>query len=335
MSAPDRDVVDAEADQPREVVDVLLDVLDDDEHRRTRIAWLYYVEGKTQAEIADRLGISRIKVVRDLAICRDSGLVQIRINGRLASCVKLERALERRFGLAEAMVVPTPADPAGIPATLGVAVGAYVSDRVTPGMTIGIGWGRTLHWSVRAVRRRQPCGVTVVSLLGGIGRGSEINTYETASRLADVLGAQCYYLAAPTFASSRELRDMLLAQLGIREIHERAATADLAVVSVGSLATGSTNRRLGLITDEEVAQLAEVGAVGDLVGHLLDRHGNLVDHALNGRVVGLPPDSLRRIPIAVLASGGLEKVEIIRGSLLGRYVNRLITDERTAEAVLA
>lgn len=63
--------------EPRSLVDVVLDVLDDDEHRRTRIAWLYYVEGQTQAEIAERLGISRIKVVRDLAVCRETGLVQI------------------------------------------------------------------------------------------------------------------------------------------------------------------------------------------------------------------------------------------------------------------
>src|SRR3954452_15862231 len=117
----------AMAPERHSLTDVVLDVLDDDEHRRTRIAWLYYVEGRTQAEIAERLGISRIKVVRDLAVCRETGLVQIRINGRLASCVALERRLERRFGLKEAIVIPTPGDPGGIPVALGCAVGALLS----------------------------------------------------------------------------------------------------------------------------------------------------------------------------------------------------------------
>jgi DNA-binding transcriptional regulator LsrR (DeoR family) len=315
--------------------DVVLDVLASDEQRRTRIAWLYYVEGKTQAEIALRLGLSRVKVNRELAICRESGMVQIRINSELASCVALERALERRFGLVEAVVVPTPDRPEEVVAVLGIAVGVYVGERLAEGQTVAIGWGRTLRWSVRAMRRQRLERITVVSLLGGLGRGSEINTYETAARLADVLGAQCYYLAAPTFVSTPELRDMLLAQTELRQILQRARAADLAVVSVGSLGPESTNRRLGLLTAEDSASLAARGAVGDLLGHLLDDRGRIVDHPLNHRVVGLPPADLGGVPISILASGGTEKVPIIRGALRAGYVNRLITDERTAELLAA
>ena len=142
------------ADEERSPLSTVLDLLSADEQRRTRIAWLYYVEGMTQAQIADRLAVSRVKVVRDLQIGRQTGLVQIQISGRLASCVALERALERRFGLEQAVVVPTPDDPGHLPATLGVALGSWLSDRLRPGQTIGVGWGRTLHWSVRALRRR-------------------------------------------------------------------------------------------------------------------------------------------------------------------------------------
>ena len=345
MTGPAPERRGTEAGAPRPMADALLDVLDDDEqhehaltgqdeHRRTRIAWLYYVEGRTQAQIADQLGLSRIKVVRDLAVCRETGLVQIRINGRLASCVAFEQELVARYGLREALVVPTPAEHEGIPATLGVAVGAHVSDRLQPNETVGVGWGRTLHWSVRAIRRRHVAGLKVVSLLGGIGRGLEINTYETASRFAEVVGAECYYLAAPTFASSRELRDMLLAQPGIREIRERAAMAQMALVSAGSLDSDGTMRRLGLITEHESAELRELKAVGDLLGSFIDEEGTIVDHPLNERVVGLPPAELKRLPHTILASGGLDKVKTIRGALKGRYVNTLITDESTAAAVL-
>jgi DNA-binding transcriptional regulator LsrR (DeoR family) len=183
--------------------------------------------------------------------------------------------------------------------------------------------------------RRTVEGLTVVSLLGGLGRGSEINTYETASRLADVAGAQCYYLAAPTFASSPEVRDLLLEQPGIRETLERGRQADLALVSVGSAAPGSTIRRLGLLTDEDVAGLEAAGAEGDLLGHFLDEAGTILDHPLNRRVVGLSPDDLRRVPLAILASGGPDKVGIVRGTLAGGYVNTIITDEATAETLTA
>lgn len=313
----------------------VLDVLAADEQRRTRIAWLYYVEGLTQAEIAGRLGISRVKVVRDLQIGRQSGLVQIQINGRLAPCVALERALEKRFGLHEAVVVPTPQDAVHLPATLGVALGSWLSERIGPDQTLGIGWGRTLHWSVRALRRREVPGLTVVSLLGGIGRGSEINMYETASRVAEALGAQCYYLAAPAFASSKALRDMLLAQTGLKEVLDRGRRADIAIVSVGSLGPEATNRQIGLIDAEDAKLLLAQGAVGDLLCTFMDETGRPVDHALNGCAVGLGVQDLKRVPACVLASGGEEKVPILRGVLTGGYVNHLITDERTAEWLVA
>lgn len=305
-----------------------------EEQQRTRIAWLYYVEGQTQAEIAQRLGINRIKVNRELAICRDTGLVQIRINGRLASCVERERALERRYRLKEAIVVPSPTPGRELYQTLGMATGNWVSDRLRPGQTIAIGWGRTLLWSVRSIRRRQLGGITVVSLLGGLGRGSEINTYETASRFAEALGAQCYYMAAPTYASTPELRDMLMEQAGVAENYARGRKADLAVVSVGSLAPGSTMRNLGLLTENEIASLNAAGAVGDLLGHWIDARGQVIDHPLNRRVVGLPPGDLARLPVAALASGGPTKAQAIRGALLGRYCNVLITDEDTAALLL-
>ena len=319
------------ADEEQSPLTAVLDLLSTDEQRRTRIAWLYYVEGLTQAEIALRLAVSRVKVVRDLQIGRQTGLVQIQINGRLASCIALERALERRFELLQAVVVPTPTEPAHLPAMLGVALGSWLSDRLAPGQTLGVGWGRTLHWSVRALRRRELPSLTVVSLLGGIGRGSEINMYETASRVAEVFGAQCFYLAAPAFASSQALRDMLLAQAGLVDVIERGRKADIALVSVGTLEGAATTRRIGLLEAVDAAELEALGAVGDLLCTFLDAEGRPVDHPLNRCAVGLPVTDLRQVPAAVLASGGLEKVPILRAALAGRYVNHLITDERTAE----
>ena len=106
-----------------------------------------------------------------------------------------------RFELKDAVVVPTPGDPALLPAVIGAAAGQYVSDRLTAGMSIGVAWGRTLLGSLRAIERRPLDGLSVVSLIGGLTRAAAINTYETASRFADLFGAECYYLAAPTFTS--------------------------------------------------------------------------------------------------------------------------------------
>ncbi len=302
---------------------------------RTRIAWYYYIEGLTQSDIARRLGINRVRVNRLLAACRDDGLVQIRINSPLSACVALERALEHGFGLQAAIVVPAPLDAADLPTVLGAATGDYLSQRLVDRQSVGIGWGRTLRCSLHALRRRRLEGFSVVSLIGGLTRASAINTYETAALLANLLGAECYYMAAPAFASSEASRATFLEQEVLREVYNRARRVDLAVVSAGEAGEQSTSCRLGLVSPEDLASLRAAGAVGDLLGHYVDRQGRVVDHPINRRVVGLHPDDLHAIPEVVLVSGGASKLPVLRGVLTAGYCNTLITDETTAAALMA
>lgn len=305
------------------------------EQQRTRIAWLYYVEGLTQGEIAERVGMSRVRVNRELAVCRERGIVQIRINAKLAPCVALERRLVERFGLKDAVVVPSPEDEALLPAVIGMAAGHYVSDRLQPQMSIGVAWGRTMLGSLKAIERRPLEGLTVVSLIGGLTRASAINTYETASRFADLFGAECYYLAAPTFTSTAESRRIFIEQAAIGDVLERARAVDLALVSVGGLGARSTMRRLGLLTDEEVASLQQAGAVGDCLAHFVDAEGRLLDHPLNHRVIGLAPQDLLSIPTSILASGGTDKDRAIKAVLRAGLMNVVITDQASALRLLA
>src|SRR5436190_10053903 len=75
---------------------------------RMRIAWMYYVEGLTQNEIADRLGIGRVTVVRNLNEALRRREVKIWIEGEVAECLELEGRLRESFDLKEAIVVPEP-----------------------------------------------------------------------------------------------------------------------------------------------------------------------------------------------------------------------------------
>ena len=55
-----------------------------------RAAWLYYVEGLTQEQIARAMNVSRAKVIRLLAAARESGVVRIRIDGAGSEQIALE-----------------------------------------------------------------------------------------------------------------------------------------------------------------------------------------------------------------------------------------------------
>ncbi len=74
-------------------------------------AWLYYVSGNTQEEIAAKLNLSRPGAQRLIALAMDEGLVKVRINHPIAECMMLARQLRSRFDLTLCDVVPT--DPGG------------------------------------------------------------------------------------------------------------------------------------------------------------------------------------------------------------------------------
>src|SRR5574343_773430 len=98
---------------------------------KTRIAWLYHVEGMTQDEVANLVGMNRSRVLRILAAARQDGTVQIRVTTRMSRCVELERMLESRWSLTRAIVVPEPQDPSQLRSIIGAEVGAYMSQAVT------------------------------------------------------------------------------------------------------------------------------------------------------------------------------------------------------------
>jgi DNA-binding transcriptional regulator LsrR (DeoR family) len=306
-----------------------------EEQLATRAAWLYFVAGLTQAQIGKKLGINRTRVNRLLAQARDDGLVQINITGRLASCVALEEGLKKQYGLLDATVVPTPPNQDLIPQVIATAAGAALSARLKDGMTVGVGWGRTLRHSIQSVPRRSLPRLSVVSLMGGLTRGAAMNPYETASHLADVVGAQCYYVAAPALTDTELTRDLLMAQPMLREVFEKAEGVDLAFVSVGELAHGNTMSRLGLVSRNDVDELLKAGAVGDICARWIDREGRLVNHPLNSRVVAISHEQLLKCPCVMVASGGKAKTAALRGVLKGGIASVVITDEETAKAVLA
>ncbi|MDZ7907735.1 MAG: DeoR family transcriptional regulator [Rhodobacteraceae bacterium GWF1_65_7] len=301
------------------------------EDLKTRIAWLYYMEGLTQDEVAAKVGINRSRVLRILSAARQDGTVQIRVTTKLSHCVELERALETRWGLSQAIVVPNPQDEAQLRSIIGAELGAYMSQNLTANMTVGLGWGKTLSAAVPAIVPRHPDGIRMLSLLGGLTRVSDQNPSEFAWRVASRLGAECYMMAGPVFAPDATTRNALAGHLGMSDIFTRARTLDMAVLSVGDLTPHSVFREYGLLTSDELVSLEKAGAIGDVLCHFVDAEGQIVDHPVNRRVLAVNPLDLREARSIVLASGGWQKFAILRAALKLLRPGVLIVDDLVAE----
>ncbi len=301
------------------------------EDTKTRVAWLYYVEGLTQDEVAAKVGLNRSRVLRILSAARQDGTVQIRVTTRLSRCVELERALETRWGITQAIVVPSPQDETQLPQIIGAEAGALISQTIAANMTIGLGWGKTLSAAAPTIVPRQLEGGRVVSLLGGLTRVSEQNPSEFAWRVASRLGAECYIMAGPVFAPDPATRDALANHTGMSDIFQRARSLDMAVVSVGDLTPRSVFSEYGLLSREELASLERAGAIGDVLCHFVDAEGNIVDHPVNKRVLAVNPVDLRGTRNIILASGGWQKLGVIMAGLRLLKPTVLIVDDLVAE----
>jgi deoxyribonucleoside regulator len=302
---------------------------------RMRIAWMYYVEGLTQNEIADRLGIGRVTVVRNINEALKQREVKIWITGEVAECMELEAELKQKLGLEDAVVVPEPANAENMARVIGTAAGMYVTDQLHDNFCLGVGWGGTLYSSLQTLAPRELQNVDVVSMLGGIVQARRFNPAEFAWQVANTVGANCYLLTAPAVVDSEETRRALIERCGLNDILNRSENMDMVLLSVGNMAPDSTTFRFGFLSEEERQSLLKVGAVGDLLYNFYNSNGTLVDHPINRRVMSMPVERMKRVPKRVMISGGTDKVNAIRAGMTLVNANVLITNESVARALLA
>lgn len=301
---------------------------------RMRIAWMYYVEGLTQGEIADALGIGRVTVIRNINEAIRQHEVRIWITGHVAECLELEKSLKAAFGLVDCIVVPEPSTPNAVNKAIGAAAGMYVTDQLKNNTCIGVGWGATLLESLQTLAHRHWENMEVVSLLGGIVQARQFNPSEFAWQFSKLIGADCYLLAAPAVVDSPKTRRALIERCGLDAVLERSAKMDMALLSVGNMASQSTAFRMGFLSEAERRALQAKGAVGDMLYNFFDIEGRLVKHPVNDRVMSMPIERLRSVARRVLISGGADKVAAILGGLRLVKANVLITNEATAAALL-
>lgn len=300
--------------------------------QRLRAAWLYHNRGMTQKQVAEALGLSRSTVIRMIEDGLRSKEVRIWINEDPAAPVRLAIELEETFGLSEAIVVAGTDAPTR---SVGQALGNLLSTTLADGMTVGVGWGRTLHAALRHIAPQRRHGMQVVSLLGGLVTPGAANPAEFAWRLAGMTGAGCHLLLSPLFLDSPETRERLLRDCGLGKILDLAGRLDVAVVSCGdprvvggSLATDHLGAALR-------AELTERGAVADVICQFLAADGTSVAHSLEDRVMTTPLDLVARARHVVIAAGGTDRALSIRAALRRFPGCTLVTDQGAARVLLS
>ena len=304
----------------------------------SRVSKLYYEQNLNQAEIAEKLHLSRPKVSRLLQQALDEGVVQISVSLPPGVYSVLEERLEERFGLQEVVVVEVidPDSQIAVSRDLGFAAANYFQRTVRNGDVIGISWGTTLSAMVKALQPMNPRDTRVVQLIGGLGMpNAETHATSLCQRLTQLLSSELTLLHAPGIVDNQVIKKAILSDSHMQKVLDLFSLINVAYVGVGVPTPESVVMRDGTIMSQaDLDNLFSLGAVGNIALRFFDINGIPIQSELDERVIGITLEQLRQIPRVVGITGGPQKQSVVRGALEGKLIDVLITDNQTAQELL-
>ena len=298
-----------------------------------RAAWLYYIANNTQEEIATKLDVSRQAAQRLVALAVSEKLITFRLNHPLSNCISLAEALRDTFVLSTCEVVPSSSD--NLRTGLGICAANYLETYlVAKAPTIvAFSSGRTLRAMVEQIPSMNQPQHKVVSIVGNMAHYGRAGGHEVVIHLCDRTGAAAYPVPTPVVATSVEERELLQTQRSFIAVKSLVEQAKVTFVGIGEIAWNAPMHESGFINDQEITELIELGAIGEIAGWAYDQQGMLLQAGTNQRLAGVPLEQpVERLTIGV--AGGVHKTEAILAALNGKLINGLITDESVAEAIL-
>ncbi|CAN7400698.1 sugar-binding transcriptional regulator [Rhizobium leguminosarum] len=305
----------------------------------SRVAQMYHMEGRRQAEIAQHLRLSQATVSRMLKRAEAEDIVRTSVIPPAGTYSELEGALREKYDLPEAIVVECTEDRDGaIMARIGEAAAHLLEVTLAPGEIIGVSsWSQTIFKMVENIHPQKSAQAKyVVQTLGGMGDPS-VQTHATqlTTRLARLTGAEPKLLAVQGVTSSREAKLLMQADPFVRETIDLFGSITLAIVGIGAVEPSELLARSGnIFSSRELSDLAEAGAVGDISLRFFDKNGKPVKTPLDDRVIGLPLEDLERVDRVIALAGGSKKTDAIAGALRVGVIDMLVTDKFTAQRLI-
>lgn len=316
-------------------------MVDDEVFLLAEVAQLYYADDLTQGQIAQQLSVSRSAVSRMLKEARKRGLVEIRVHHPLQTSPELERELQARFRLGDAVVLRSAPSGFDLDVTeetahkVGALAARYIQRHLEPTGILALGWGSAVLAVVSSGYLRRMPGVSIVQAMGSTGNTSpDLDGIQIVARLARISGGQPYFLHAPMVVADATVRTGLLRDQHLRKTLEMVRRASMFVCSVGGIDDRSGLYRSGYLTEMDLEVLRGQGIVGEIAGIYFDRDGQVRPLEINERMIAASAEVIATIPTRVGVSFGELKAQANLGAIRSGLLNVLITDEPTATLML-
>ncbi len=301
-----------------------------------RAAWMYYVAGLTQMDIASTLGLSRQVAQRLISGAREMGMVTVNISHPVTNCMILANKLQKHYALTMCRVVPsTGLENDAIQQMLAVEGAEVMAQFIAEDkpQVFGIGSGKTLRAIIDALPSFERPQHQCISMIGAIARDDSGTRYDVPLKMAEKMQGKYFFIPAPLYADSPEDKFMWCQHQLYQRVATRALNADITFLGIGEVGIGCPLNAEGFITDEQVDRLEKQNVAGEMLGHFFTHEGEHLKGELDTLLTSVPLCS--HTPRQVFGfAGGEKKYYAIRAALTGGWINGLVTDEDTAIKLL-
>lgn len=297
-----------------------------------KVTWFYYADNMTQQEIADHLGISRMRVVKLLNQAKSDGIIKFKMDPDAKTRIDLEQSLIKQFNLEDVFVVPS--TPNNVNENIAKGAAQYIEENVEANAYINIGYGDTISRTINHLIYSLEKPISLVTLSGGVAHYTSAIVAGTRKRSSTSITPDIHILPAPLFASSEQVAEVFLNEKSVKNVLDMTNLSHMSVVGIGSVSNTATIFKYGIANPDDLILLQMQGAVGDILSQFYDKNGKILDSSVHKKLISIKLDTLRSSHKTIGVAGGKEKIQAIYSALIGGYIDVLITDEDTAESLI-
>lgn len=297
-----------------------------------QVAQLYYLENKSQQEIADQLGVSRSLIALYLKRAREQNIVRIEIVDPQDTREDLAQQLKQKTGIQNVHIIPSAVNRELTRRSLAGALVRFLEDTLKDGQQIGFGWGRTITEAANLLAPSKQLSIDVVPLLGESSyTGSYTQMNQIVLQVARSFNGRPHFLFVPLLVESKSLKDSLLADAGPRQVTDRWDHLDVACLGIGALPP--VPGQVLYLGEKNVSSFLQAGAVGDLCARFYDINGKMVESPLNERLIAISFEQLRKVPRLIAVAEGSEKARALIGAVRTSLLTDLFIDEELGRSI--
>lgn len=194
-----------------------------------RVAYQYYIQNKTQSEIAKSLDLGRSTISRILTQAKRENIVNIQINGLDLDLMDLENKIKNYYQLRNVIIVPTTSSDKS--SALALEAALYLKQIIKPNNRVGVAWGSTLAKMVGQLHHPKSTNATFIPLVGGpSAANAKYNVNTIVYDLAKKFVGSSEFINATAVQETAALRNGIIGSKYFRELTNDWQHLDIALV---------------------------------------------------------------------------------------------------------